>query len=326
MTNSEIPNDERMTNSEVRMTKRMRRNTGQGRTSLGVGPSSLDEPARELARRQFLQRCGVGLGAMALGSLLARDGVAGAESPVPRTTMTPRAGHHAPRARAVIFLFMAGGPSQLDLFCDKPKLRQLHGQSPPQSYLEGKRFAFLKGTEKLLGSSRKFERYGQCGQELSDLLPYHRTIVDDVCWLHGTDHGRVQSRAGQAVHEHRFPATGPAQHGLLGHLRTGQRIAQSAGVRRAAVRAPRAARRAGTVVQRLSAHDLSRRAVPQRAEPILNLTSPAGHRPHCASGSSSMPSRDLNRQRLAGDRRPRNRHAHRRLRDGLPHAEPAPRN
>ena len=93
--------------------------------------------------------------------------------------------HHPARAKAVIFLFMAGGPSQLDLFHDKPMLRKLHGKLPPQEYMEGKRFAFLKGTETLLASPRKFARYGNSGQQLSDLLPYHRQIVDEVCWIHG---------------------------------------------------------------------------------------------------------------------------------------------
>jgi hypothetical protein len=131
---------------------------------------------RHVTRRHFFERCGVGLGAMALNSLLEER--TSAAVPSPRT-------HYAPRAKAVIFMFMAGGPSQLDLFTDKPLLRRHHGELPPQSYLDGKRFAFLKGTEKLLASSRRFARYGECGQQLSDLLPYHRGIVDDVCWLHG---------------------------------------------------------------------------------------------------------------------------------------------
>jgi hypothetical protein len=99
--------------------------------------------------------------------------------------MAPRPPHYPAKAKAVIFLFMAGGPSQLDLFTDKPTLRRLHGKLPPKSYLEGKRFAFLKGTETLLASPRSFGQYGECGQQLSDLLPHHREIVDDVCWLHG---------------------------------------------------------------------------------------------------------------------------------------------
>ncbi len=136
-------------------------------------------------RRHFFQQCGVGVGAMALGSLLADSSVSAAGAGQPRTSMAPLPPHHAPRARAVIFLFMAGGPSQLDMFCDKPELRKHHGQLPPASLMEGKRFAFLKGTETLLASARTFGRYGQCGQELCDLLPHHREIVDDVCWIHG---------------------------------------------------------------------------------------------------------------------------------------------
>jgi hypothetical protein len=134
-----------------------------------------------VTRRHFFERCGVGLGAMALGGLLGQDDArAAARNPLPL-----RPSHYSPRAKAVIFLFMAGGPSQLDLFTDKPMLRKHNGQAPPQSYLEGKRFAFLKGTEKLLGSPRTFAKYGGCGQEISDLLPHHQKIVDDVCWLHG---------------------------------------------------------------------------------------------------------------------------------------------
>jgi hypothetical protein len=133
---------------------------------------------RTTTRRHFFERCGVGLGAIALGSLLG-------EPQAEANPLAPRAPHFRPKAKSVIFLFMAGGPSQLDLFVDKPLLREHHGQLPPKEYMEGKRFAFLKGTETLLASPRKFQRYGQCGQQLSDLLPHHARIVDDVCWMHG---------------------------------------------------------------------------------------------------------------------------------------------
>ena len=113
------------------MTNKTPENKGWGATAVGGAGAFQGDPVRQLARRRFLQQCGVGLGAMALGDLLAQDGVFGAEPAAPRTDMTPRTGHHAPRARAVIFLFMAGGPSQLDLFCDKPKLRQ--SAKPPTS-------------------------------------------------------------------------------------------------------------------------------------------------------------------------------------------------
>src|SRR6056297_3721445 len=110
-------------------------------------PSSGNDPLlRNVTRRQLFERGGFGLGAAALGSLLAdQQPVQAGDQP-----LAPRPPHYPPRAKAVIFLFMAGGPSQLDLFNDKPMLREHHGSLPPESYLEGKRFAFLKGTETLL--------------------------------------------------------------------------------------------------------------------------------------------------------------------------------
>jgi hypothetical protein len=151
-----------------------------------------DELLLKTTRRHFFQRCGVGVGAMALADLMAQEGrsatghATGSGGVAAATgAMAPRAGHHPARAKAVIFMFMAGGPSQLDLFTDKPLLREHNGKAPPPSFMEGKRFAFLKGNETLLGSPQRFARYGQCGQQLSHLIPHHRKIVDDVCWLHG---------------------------------------------------------------------------------------------------------------------------------------------
>ncbi len=105
---------------------------------------SMQATPLDSTRRALLQRFGLGVGAMALGSLLTKESSAAS---VESRAMAPREPHFAPRAKSIIFLFMAGGPSQLDLFTDKPKLREHHGQLPPQSYLEGKRFAFLKGNE-----------------------------------------------------------------------------------------------------------------------------------------------------------------------------------
>ncbi len=140
----------------------------------------------EITRRHFFGKCGVGLGAIALNQLLSEDGL-GAGGPVidPAHPMNPRLPHFAPKAKRVIYLFMAGGPSQLDLFEDKPKLRELQGQPPPKSMMEGKRFAFLKGNETLLGSMRKFAPAGQCGMTLSELFPHHQKIADHVCWVRG---------------------------------------------------------------------------------------------------------------------------------------------
>src|SRR4051794_37699527 len=104
----------------------------------------LDDPSR-LARRQFLQDCPIGLGGMALWSLLGDR--AGADAPA--NPLAPRRPHFAPKAKRIIYLFMAGGPSQLELFEDKPALRRLDGQSPPASLVQGRRFAFLPPTAKL---------------------------------------------------------------------------------------------------------------------------------------------------------------------------------
>ena len=104
-------------------------------------------------RRNLLKSAGVGVGSMALATLLGRDSL-GADEANPREAAGT--GRHFPaKAKSVIFLFMAGGPSQLDLFTEKTELARLHGEPPPDSFLEGKRFAFLKGTETLLGSPQK---------------------------------------------------------------------------------------------------------------------------------------------------------------------------
>lgn len=135
----------------------------------------------ERTRRHFFHDCGVGVGAIALGSLLARD--AGAKE---RTDpLAPKKPHFDPKAKAVIFLFMAGAPSQLELFEPKPKLNELSGQKVPESFTQGKRFAFIKGDAKLLGCKRKFEKVGKCGTDVSELLPFHKEVADELCWVRG---------------------------------------------------------------------------------------------------------------------------------------------
>jgi len=136
-----------------------------------------DRLAATTTRRHFLADCRLGLGAMALAGL--GDAVPAAAA----SQDQPLGPHFPPKAKAVIYLFMAGGPSQLELFEPKPTLDALHGQVTPESFTKGKRFAFLKHDAKLLGSKEKFRQYGQCGMDLSEHLPHHRRIVDDLCWL-----------------------------------------------------------------------------------------------------------------------------------------------
>jgi hypothetical protein len=139
------------------------------------------EHLRQLARRDFLGRMGMGLGlgSVALGALLSDDGLLAA--PAPRTDpLAPKPPHFAPRAKAVIQLFMAGGPSQLELFDYKPKLQELHGKPIPESFVEGKRFAFIKDNPKCLGTVRNFARHGQSGAEVSELLPHIAGVSDEL--------------------------------------------------------------------------------------------------------------------------------------------------
>lgn len=136
------------------------------------------------ARRYFLTHCRFGMGGFALRSLLTRERQSEAvEAQRNSSLLGPRRPHFEAKATNVIYLFMAGGPSQLELFSNKPTLRKLDGQAPPESFTKGRRFAFLKPDAKLLGSRQDFEKSGRCGMELSSLLPHHRRISDEVCWL-----------------------------------------------------------------------------------------------------------------------------------------------
>jgi hypothetical protein len=139
----------------------------------------------ELTRRHFFSRCGMGLGGIALASLL-NERLLAAEVPTALPNpMAPKPSHFAPRAKNIIYLFMAGGPSQLELFDYKPKLIELNGQPIPQSFIEGKRFAFMGSSHgtNLLGTRRAFKQHGQSGMWVSEMLPHTATIVDDVSFV-----------------------------------------------------------------------------------------------------------------------------------------------
>ena len=125
-----------------------------------------------LSRRHFLSRTGAGLGSLALGSLLHRD-LLGEVPPALRAV--------APKAKSVIFFHMTGAPSQLDLFDEKPVLRKYDRQPAPESLFEGKRFSFLRGHPKLLGSPYQYTQHGRSGLALSELLPHLGTVADELC-------------------------------------------------------------------------------------------------------------------------------------------------
>src|SRR5260370_4420069 len=132
---------------------------------------------RAITRRHFFKQSGFGIGGVALSALL--DDRLFAQQPA--DPFAVRAPHFAPKAKHIIYLFMAGAPTQLDLFDHKPALQKYDGQEIPAEFVpKGERFAFIKGTPRLLGSPFTFKRYGQSGAELSELLPHLASIADEV--------------------------------------------------------------------------------------------------------------------------------------------------
>lgn len=132
-----------------------------------------EEHLKQITRRTLFKQVGYGIGGLALSSMLAESLFAADGKPF----VAP---HFAPKAKRVIYLFMAGAPSQIDLFDPKPTLNKFDRQPCPEELLKGERFAFIKGTPRLLGSPHKFEQVGQSGQWVSELLPHFKEIADDV--------------------------------------------------------------------------------------------------------------------------------------------------
>ncbi len=137
-------------------------------------------PGQWPTRRGFLRDCGGGLGAIALAHLFAVEGCAGADSPQ-TNPLAPKLPHFAAKAKNVIFLFMEGGPSQIDLFDPKPELQRQHGKSLPPSLTKDLNLAFVKPTATVLASPRQFKPHGQSGTEFSDYIPHIASVADDIC-------------------------------------------------------------------------------------------------------------------------------------------------
>ncbi|MEM1069736.1 MAG: DUF1501 domain-containing protein [Planctomycetota bacterium] len=137
-------------------------------------------PLREQTRRHFFSQCSVGLGATALSSLLSKE--CRGDSQGVGNPLAPKPTHYPAKAKNVIFLFMAGGPSQLEMFENKPDLTKLNGKPIPDSFVEGKRFAFMNSSHRsnLLAAKRSFEQHGESGAWVCDLLPWTAKIVDEI--------------------------------------------------------------------------------------------------------------------------------------------------
>jgi hypothetical protein len=141
-------------------------------------------------RRDFFRQCAGGVGMMALGELLTADGLTAAGVGQP---------HFAPKAKHVIFMFMEGGPSQYELFDEKPALQRYHGQSLPPSLTKDLKLAFIKPTAAVMASSAKFRRYGKCGLELTEWLPHLGSCADDICLVRSMHTDAFNHHPGQLL-------------------------------------------------------------------------------------------------------------------------------
>ncbi len=151
-------------------------------------------------RREFLTTSANGLGMMGLGALLAQEGILSADTVANADPLAPREPHFPAKAKNCIFIFMEGGPSQMDLFDPKPKLNELHGQALPESMTKNVRFAFIrKETARIMGSKRTFKKYGQGGMEFSDLLPHMARHADDWLMVRSLHTDQFNHHPGQLV-------------------------------------------------------------------------------------------------------------------------------
>ena len=154
----------------------------------GLMEHLLAEKQRHLTRRWFFRDCALGLGSTALSALLASTASAlasdakpaGRGVKAPTNPLAPKVPHFPAKAKRVIYLFMAGAPSHLELFDYKPELAKWHGKLPPAELLKGYRAAFINPNSMLLGPKFKFAKYGKSGAELSELLPHLSGVVDDI--------------------------------------------------------------------------------------------------------------------------------------------------
>ena len=121
----------------------------------------------------------MGIGALALSSLLGDGAAAGVDSIA--NPLAPKKPHFAPKAKQVIYLHLTGSPPHLDLYDYKPELVKHNGEPCPESFLKGKRFAFTSGTPKLLGTPRKFSQHGRGDIWLSDAIPHLHEVADEMC-------------------------------------------------------------------------------------------------------------------------------------------------
>ncbi|MDQ2900464.1 MAG: DUF1501 domain-containing protein [Acidobacteriota bacterium] len=159
---------------------------------------TLEQFRKIQSRRNFFKECAGGLGTIALANLLERDGFAASALPS-ANPLAPKPPQFASKAKNVIFLFMEGGPSQLDLFDPKPELKKWNGKPLPESITKNLQLAFIKPTAAVLASQREFQKHGQCGMEISDYLPHIASCADDICLIRSMHTDAFNHHPGQLL-------------------------------------------------------------------------------------------------------------------------------
>src|SRR5438477_8199451 len=157
------------------------------------------EYARLLTRRWFLRQCGVGLGSIALASLLDSEKASAAPIAKAPNPLAPKAPHFNPKAKRVIYLFMAGAPSQLELFDYKPALAKFNGKPLPAEVVMGQKYAFIKPDAALYATEFKFAKHGTCGAEISEVLPHLAEVVDDIAFVKSMSTDAFNHAPGQVL-------------------------------------------------------------------------------------------------------------------------------
>ena len=241
-------------------------------------PAPLPQEHRaSMTRRALFGRGAAGLGAMALGTLLERNGFALAPDKA-----APALPHFAPKAKRVIYLFQNGAPTHVDLFDYKPKLKEWHGQQIPDEVVGGRRFSTMTGGQTarpVLGNITKFAQHGQSGAWVSDFLPHTAAIADDLCFIKSMHTDAVNHAPAITFFLTGGEHAGPAEHGRVADLRPRQRDRGPAGLRRDDLARQGGVLRADLLRlllgQRLPAVEVSGREVPrQRRSGALSLATP----------------------------------------------------
>ncbi len=160
---------------------------------------AVEQQRRAISRRWFFRDCGVGLGAIALHSLLGGQSASAAPAPALINPLAPKKGHFPGKAKRVIYLFMAGAPSHLELFDNKPQLTKFNGTLPPAEMLKGYRAAFINPNATLLGPKYKFNKAGKCGMELGETLPHLAEVADEITLIRSMQTDAFNHAPGQIM-------------------------------------------------------------------------------------------------------------------------------